>query len=193
VGFPNIASAVLGSLLVAGIALGQGCRSGQSRARLGQAAGPILHDLQSVPAQLPPAPASDARFVTVRLHADQSGLRFTRGARELPSGSLRFDRTRAGRLTTPPDYWVLLFDEPIDNVLYWVPLTDPRRLRIEPGGVTTRAAGSALVRLPFEPSGRVAVFESDPADPQPLDALVFPDTLDGAPDPSGASPPGGGP
>jgi hypothetical protein len=180
----------VGALLIAYIALGAACSSDPSAVRLAQVAEPILQDLASSPGTLPPAPAGDARFVTARVHADQRGLRFTREARELPSGSLRFDRARAGRLTTPPGYWVLLFDEPIDQVLYWVPLTDPRELRVEPGGVTKREAGSALVRLPFEPAGRVAVFESDPADPQPLDVLDFPDTLGGAPDPSGASPAG---
>jgi hypothetical protein len=184
---------VLGALAIAGVALASACPADTSRVRMGQVADPILQELRSNPGKLPSEPAPGTSFVTVRLHADGNGFRFTRGARELPSGSLRFDRARASRLTTPPGYWVLLFDEPVDNVLYWVPLTDPRRVRVEPGGVLSGAAGSALVRLPFEPSGRVGLFESDPADPQPLDSLAFPDTLDSRLDPSGASPARGGP
>ena len=97
---------------------------------------------------------------------------------ELTGASLRYDRARASRLTTPTEYWAFVFNEEADRVLYWIPVSDPRRIRVEPGGVVTRRTGSVALRLPFHPSGWVAMFEAAAATAAPLDQLQLPSTLD---------------
>jgi hypothetical protein len=172
----GIRTAILVSLVVL---LATACADRRRARRMTDLATPLLAELGSTPGKLPDEPAAGSRLVATLATIREDGkFRFEGSVHELSGGSLRYDRARAGRLTTSTEFWAVVFDEPVDHLLYWVPVSDPRRIRVEPGGVVTLRSGSVALRLPFRPSGWVALFETGATRAEPLDQLQLPSDLD---------------
>jgi hypothetical protein len=71
-----------------------------------------------------------------------------------------------------------VIDRKVENVLYWAPVSDPRRIRAEPGGVFITRSSSAMMRLPFHSGGWVALFDADPSKGHELlDHIQYPEKL----------------
>lgn len=137
--------------------------------KMNRIAAPLLQDLWDSPEDVPPESTPPGAITSV------SG-RFTLGKapRIAPirastrTAPLRFDRALAGTRSSPPPFWLLVFDENADKVTYWVPLDDPRRARAEPGGPVMLQEAVFSVRVPAQPHGWAAIFKADPSDRSPL-------------------------
>jgi hypothetical protein len=93
------------------------------------------------------------------------------GPLPLRAASLRADRERAARRTSPPDHWVILTDEAGEEVLYWAPVaaptlvrsTDPEEpVRGQPQTLRIQAREAVVaVALPFHPRGRAMLYPAE--------------------------------
>lgn len=129
----------------------------------------VLDVLRTTPYLLPPRPQLGERTISVIVQFDPAGAVRLQPVPDADAGSLGFDRALAARRTRLPDYWLLVFDRSVKRVVYWAPLDDPRRLRLEPEVHSGRTpptdprliAGVTVVRLPDVRGATIGLFASN--------------------------------